>query len=173
MMDRSGYREYVLKPGYIFFTADPTLILSVLGSSVAVTFYDRSKRCGGMNHFVFPWMQSEIQPTALYARPAVVQLIRMLRESGSDFGDIEAHIIGGATPPDAEGREAELGMQNIEAASSLLEHYSIPIGGQEVGGRQGRKVLFNTSTGELIIAKVEKIRKNDWFPGRQMPSREH
>ena len=163
-MSQAGYREYHLKPGFIFFTVDPTVILSVLGVSVAVTLFDKKGAFGGMNHFVYPYMQPEVQPTALYARPAMVQLVRMFRNSGADLDHLEAHIIGGAVPEDAPEEMREMAQNNIEAATRLLEHYSIPISGQEVGGRHGRKVLFNTGTGELVIAKVEKIRKSDWYP---------
>lgn len=163
-MNRSGFREYVLKPGYIFFSADPTMILSVLGTSVAVTLFDKERKVGGMNHFVYPWLDNEIQPTALYARPAVMQLLRMFHNSGASIDRIEAHVIGGATPPDAEGEEAEIGRHNVDAALRMLEHYGIPVSGQEVGGRHGRKVLFNTESGEPVIAKVERIRQSDWYP---------
>jgi chemotaxis protein CheD len=163
-MDQAGYREYHLKPGFIFFTIDPTVILSVLGTSVAVTLFDKKGAIGGMNHFVYPWMKPEVQPTALYARPAMVQLVRMFRNTGTDLDHLEAHIIGGAVPEDASDEMREMAQNNIEAATRLLEHYAIPISGQEVGGRHGRKVLFNTGTGELVIAKVDKIRKSDWYP---------
>lgn len=172
-MNRSELREYVLKPGYIFFSADPTVILSVLGTSVAVTLHDKERRVGGMNHFVYPWLGHEIQPTALYARPAVMQLLRMFHNAGASLEKIEAHVIGGATPPDATGEEAEIGRHNIDAAVRMLEHYDIPISGQEVGGRHGRKLLFNTQSGELVIAKVERIRESDWFPmGTKFPEEE-
>lgn len=163
-MDVSGYREYHLKAGYIFFTTDPTIIMTVLGTSVAVALYDRNGQVGGMNHFVYPWMQAEIQPTAIYARPAVVQLLRMFHSLGTPLGELEAHIIGGGVPDGADEEIARTARNNVEAAAHLLEQYQIPIAGQEVGGRHGRKVLFNTSTGELVIAKVERIRKGDWFP---------
>jgi len=163
-MGKENFREYILKPGFIFFTSDPTMILTVLGTSVAVTFYDRKQRRGGMNHFIYPWVEPEIQPTAIYAQPAVVQLIRMFRNSGSSIDNIEAHIIGGATPLEVSEEQQEIGNNNIEAATHLLEKYDIPIIGQEVGGRHGRKVLFNTETGELVIAKVDKIRNSDWYP---------
>lgn len=163
-MNSSGLRTYVLKPGFIFYTADPTMILTVLGSSVAMTFYDRERRAGGMNHFVYPWLGPDAEPTALFARPAVMQLIRLFHHSGTEIDKIEAHIIGGASPSDLDGESAEIGLNNVEAAVRMLEHYGIPVTGQEVGGRHGRKVLFNTSTGELMIAKVDRIRKSDWYP---------
>jgi chemotaxis protein CheD len=162
-MNRSGHREYILKPGYIFFTLDPTMILSVLGSSIAITFYDRENKCGGMNHFIYPWINPEVQPTALYAQPSIVQTLRMLKNYGSSIDNVEAHIIGGATPPESVNLPSDSGQNNIDVAIHLLDKYDIPIAGQEVGGRHGRKVLFDTESGELIIAKVEKIRKKDWL----------
>lgn len=172
MMDHSGLREYILKPGYIFFAAEPTVIMTVLGASVAVTLYDRERRVGGMNHFIYPWIAPQVQPTALYARPAVVQLLRMFKNSGAAIESLEAHVIGGGTPPNVSEEYQHTGEQNIEAALQLLEHYNIQVSGQEIGGRYGRKVLFNTKSGELVIAKVERIRQNDWFPGSD-PSRDN
>jgi chemotaxis protein CheD len=45
--------DYFLRSGYIYFPAKPTTISTVLGSSV-VTLYDKSKKIGGMNHFLYP-----------------------------------------------------------------------------------------------------------------------
>lgn len=162
----AGMREYILRPGYIYFSTEPTMILTVLGTSVGVTFYDRRNRVGGMNHFIQPWIQPQVQPTALYAQPAMVQLVRMMRKAGTHVDDVEAHVIGGAVPEHVSSRRAAVGQNNVDAALGLLRHFNIPVAGQDVGGRYGRKVMFNSTNGELVIAKVERIRREDWFPNR-------
>ncbi len=47
--------KYFLEPGYIFMTKKPTVISTVLGSSVAVCIFDPKRKIGGMNHFLFPY----------------------------------------------------------------------------------------------------------------------
>ncbi len=155
--------QYMLKPGYIFFSMDPSVIMSILGSSVAITLYHRKNQIGGMNHFVHSQLEASIPPTALYAKPATVQLVRMFRKHGFEPGHLEAQIFGGAAPEGADESLREIGRSNLREAEALLQQYSIPVVGRDTGGTWGRKVAFNTATGEVIIAKVNRIRESDWF----------
>lgn len=157
--------RYFLKPGHILITGEPTTILTVLGTAVAVTLFDPIRKFGGMNHFVHPVLEENVSPTALYAKPATVKLIRMFNELGAVTENLEAQIFGGAVPLEKDSERRVLGEDNIEAAENILREQGIKIVGRETGGYHGRKIMFNSSTGEVIIAKVEKIRKDDWFPG--------
>lgn len=157
-------KRYLLKPGYILFTAEPTTIMVVLGSAVAVSLYNRQHKTGGMNHFLHAQVKEEASPTALYAKPAIHQLIKMFGDLEMTSDSLEAHIFGGASPADAKGEEAEIGAENIETTIRLLEQQGVRISGRETGGHHGRKIMFDTSTGEVIIAKVDRIRQEDWFP---------
>ncbi len=38
--------QYLLKPGYVFLSQEPTLIYTVLGSAVTVCLWDRKNRYG-------------------------------------------------------------------------------------------------------------------------------
>lgn len=156
--------KYFLKPGHILITGDHTTIMTVLGSAVAVTLFDPVRKLGGMNHFVRPRLGENIPPTALYAGPATHKLIRMFKELEAPPRNLEAQIFGGAAPLEKDAEKALLGGQNIEAAEKILQENGVKIVGRETGGHHGRKIMFNTWTGEVIIAKVEKIRKDDWFP---------
>lgn len=141
------------------------MIISVLGSSAAVTLYDSRMRMGGMNHFVHPQLKETDSPTALFARPATMQLMRMFWDFGVKSDYLQAHIFGGASPPDAGNELENIGKNNVDEAKRILSEYGVEIIGQEIGGYHGRKIAFNTETGEVIIAKVDKIRREDWFPG--------
>jgi chemotaxis protein CheD len=48
-------------------------------------------------------------------------------------------------------RSATIGDDNVAVGRSLLREMGIRITRQETGGDHGRKLLFNTATGELII----------------------
>lgn len=157
--------SYFLNPGYIFFTSEPGTILTVVGSGVAISIYDPKRGVGGMNHFVHPQLETSDTPTALYAKPATLQLVRMFRDSGSDMTQLEAQVFGGACPPDCEPEKAHIGESNLASAREWLMHYGVKVVGQDTGGTWGRKVAFKSDTGEVMVAKVNKIREDDWFPG--------
>jgi len=156
--------RYFLKPGYILLTAEPTTIMTVLGSAVAVTLFDPFRKIGGMNHFVFTDFEEKVSPTALFAKPAITKLVQMFNQLGAPNETLEAHIFGGACPLDAEDELKSLGDKNVVQAEKVLGEFGISIIGKETGGHYGRKIIFNTASGEIIIAKVEQIRRSDWFP---------
>ena len=157
--------EYFLKPGFIYHTSNQNSILTVLGSSVAITMYDRGARRGGMNHFFNPNFDESATPTAVYARPSTLQLLRMMTKQGSALESIEAQIFGGASRDGDDEEMKMIGSNNVDAAMQLLDFYGIRVIGSDVGGKQGRKIIFNVYTGEVIIAKVNNIRREDWYPG--------
>ncbi len=163
-MSEVAYKKYFLKPGFIYLTAEPTVITTVLGSCIAVTLFDKKNKIGGMNHFVHPVMSRGEISSALYAKPATLQLLKLFQETGAFFKTLEAQIFGGATHPEATGELATIGERNKKIAEDLLTKFGVRLIGQEVGGYYGRKILFNTMTGEIMIAKVEKIRQTDWYP---------
>ena len=161
--------EYFLKPGYIYYASGQTSILTVIGSSVAISMYDRNYRIGGMNHFFQPKLDENSSPTAIFAKPSTLQLIRLLHKNGSALDSIEAQIFGGAARDDDSEELKKIGKSNVETAIQLLEFYGINVIGLDIGGKHGRKIIFNVYTGEVIIAKVEKIRREDWYPGFFQP----
>ncbi len=119
---------------------------------------------GGMAHFVTSQVVFKHKPTALYARPAITQLIRMFRLWKLESGVLEAHIFGGATSLECTPGQRSIGPGNITAAKEILTEYRINIIGEDTGGYYGRKIGFNSATGEIIIVKVEHIRHEDWYP---------
>ena len=87
----------------------------------------------------------------------------MMEAEGCEAKDIVGQILGGACPEDA--KEAGLGEENVAVARSVLHKKGIAIVSEDVGGNMGRKVVFDTETGQLMILKVHKIRDSDWMTG--------
>ena len=52
--------------------------------------------------------------------------------------------------------------ENVKLATKVLRNNNILIKSQDVGGHMGRKVIFNTFTGETIVGKVNVLRQLDW-----------
>ncbi|MEH0018937.1 MAG: chemotaxis protein CheD [Desulfobacter sp.] len=155
-------KDYFLKPGFIYLPEKPTVISTVLGSSVSVSLYDKRLKTGGMNHFLFPFVGTRDKSTALYGNIAVPTLIRMMIENGSQRSNLEAQIFGGAY--NDEVSERDIGGDNLRAARQMLIRKRIKIVSEDVGGSKGRKVVFNTMTYEIGILKVDRLRESDWFP---------
>lgn len=150
--------NYMLQPGYIYISKQPALISTVLGSCVSVTLYDRHQKIGGMNHYKLPKHGNE-EPTAMFGYPSIYKLIMLLLDNNSKIENLAAQIFGGAQNPIYS---QNIGALNIEVAYKVLKKFNIGVISTDTGGQLGRKIVFNTLTGETIIAKVEKLRSDDW-----------
>jgi len=152
--------NYMLQSGYIFFSKEPAVISTVLGSCVSVALYDTKLKYGGMNHFRFPRAEN-LETTAFYAKPAIYKLILFFSENKSDLKNLVAQIFGGAYNPKYMAHD--IGKENVAVAKMMLKKYNIPIISEDIGGQLGRKIVYNTFTNEAIIAKVERLRADDWY----------
>ena len=156
-------RNEMVAPGHVVFTRDPATLSAVVGSSVAVCLWDRSEGWGGMNHFQHAMSPTARTATAIYADAAMLALLRLFKEAGCRSENLEAQIFGGAERMgENEGDAAEA----VAVARERLEFHAIPIVSEDVGGALGRKIMFDTSTGEAVVLKTERIRQSDWATQR-------
>ncbi|WP_027189307.1 chemotaxis protein CheD [Paucidesulfovibrio longus] len=156
--------EFMLGAGCICLPSKAAKICAVVGSGAVVAVWDRRRRRGGMTHYARPYREPGGRSTAMYAAPAIVTLVRMLLDSGSSPADLETHLFGGASNRKVEGFREGLGEDNVKVGLEILEKLRIRGVQRDVGGTRGRKVVFNTGTGEVVLAKVERIRASDWYP---------
>ncbi len=154
--------QYYLKPGYIFFSKEPTLIYTVMGAAVTVCLWDREKRVGGVSHFLYPKISEKGKATAQYGNVAVLTLIKLMITDGSDKFCLEAQIFGGGDP--VFSSEDTIGKQNVSMAKRVLTQQGIPITSEDVGGSKGRKLVFKSDTNEAVVLKVDRLRQEDWPP---------
>ena len=159
--------QFFLKPGYAMANRDATVIRAVLGNCVAVTFFDRDNRFGGMNQFVFPKTERREDMTAQYGNVGIRALFKMLLEMGARRNDMVAQIVGGS---ECLGFDDEkLGDQNIHLARAVLSQLGVPVVSEDVGGSMGRKIIFHTGTNEMAVFKVDALRESDWYkPGMDL-----
>lgn len=164
MNDKLIKKEAYLKPGFICLSVEPMCIYTVVGSGIVITIFDTKLKCGGMNHYFKPNRESIKDSTPVYACPAIIGLLKMFFDEGSKLEDLEAHVYGGAGNPKIEGYMKGLDQRNIQTGLEILELKKIRIIGRDVGGNRARKIVFNTLTGEVFVAKVDKVRASDWYP---------
>lgn len=156
--------RYYLKPGYIFSTLEPAMVMTVVGTCVAVCLHDKRLKSGGMNHFFFPRAGRREKTTPQYGNVAVSALIKMMIQQGSRLEDMEAQIFGGGLRSLTDS--SAVGRRNVKMAKRILKKRGIPVVSEDVGGIKGRRVIFHTRTNEAIIMKTHKIRRGDWYPFR-------
>lgn len=153
---------YHLEPGYVYVSAKGAVIRTVVGSCVAVCLWDSRKCAGGMNHFLHPRTHRNDPRTTSYGNVALPVLVRLMRqEFGSKKSDLQAQVFGGGSPMQM-GRQP-IGDENIAVARKFLADSGINVVSEDVGGFLGRKILFDTSTGQAVILKVRQLRSTDWI----------
>jgi chemotaxis protein CheD len=152
--------QHLLERGCIYVSTGEGAVQTVLGSCVSVCLWDPEVRCGGMNHFIYPQTTRREQATPKYGNVATMALIKLMCEEGCSMSGLNAHIIGGGHP---DGASDSTGMRNVEVARRVLRERGITIMSEDVGGRVGRKVVFDLSTGQVAVLKVMKLRAEDWI----------
>lgn len=139
-----------LHPGQLHTAAHATLISTVLGSCVAVCLWDPATRIGGMNHFLLPMGKGP-----RYGNEAMNQLLGEMAARGASVARMIAKVFGGACLiPGFAGTPKAIGTQNVDAALRFLAAHSIPVRGEQTGGRRGRKLLFHTGTGRAYVKVI-------------------
>ncbi|HEX6159410.1 MAG TPA: chemotaxis protein CheD [Thermoanaerobaculia bacterium] len=139
-----------LHPGQLLTAAHATLVSTVLGSCVAVCLWDPVTRVGGMNHFLLPMGKGP-----RYGNDAMSRLLDAMTARGASVARMVAKVFGGSCViPGFTGARKAIGTQNVEAAQQFLAAHSIPVRGEQTGGRRGRKLLFHTGTGRAYVKDI-------------------
>ncbi len=159
-MDLKNTSDYFLDPGHIFFSKMGANVRTVVGDCVVVCIWDEQLKYGGITHFLYPATRNPREATAKYGNVATSELLRIMLKAGCKCESLAAQIVGGAFLKDGAGDG--VGEQNVAVARNVLARKTVSILSEDVGGTMGRKVVFNTGTGELAVLKVHRIRTSDW-----------
>jgi len=153
-------QKYFLHPGCIFVSKEPYLVSTVLGSCVSVCIWDPILNFGGMNHHVHSKPFNKKDRSSQFGTIAIPYMIKLLVNLGGVRGNFKAHIIGGSQNPMMGS--SLIGKENIAIAEKVLKENFIQIITVDTAGEMGRKVVFDTETGEIVVYKVNSLRKGDW-----------
>lgn len=153
---------YHLNPGFIYVPAEPTLIVTRLGSGVSVCLFDRQNGIGGMNHFELPYTNGKDKATARYGDVALKTLLIMMQRAGTRISSLKAQIFGGAH--NACYSTDNIGLKNSVMAREVLERKGIRVIGFDMGGEIGRHLKFNSATGNCSVSTVDRLPQASWYP---------
>lgn len=153
MMESSTHFLY---PSTLFVSREPFLVNTILGSCVSVCLYDIFMQYGGINHYMLPYWNGQGLASPKYGNIAITKLYEKMISMGSMHRNIVAKVFGGGNVMETNCAQFLIGDRNIEVAMDCLKEMQIQIISQSVGGNQGRKILYNTSTNEVKQKLIEK-----------------
>lgn len=149
-------REHYLYPGNIFVRKEPHRITTVLGSCVSVCLWDPVLRIGGMNHFMLPFWNGEGLASPRYGNIAIAKLIEKMLEYGSQKKRIQAKVFGGGEMLRVSKGVLNVGERNVLLARDMMREARIPIVSSDLGGSAGRKIIFHTGTGSVLMKRLNR-----------------
>ena len=146
-------KEHYLYPSTIYSSASATQITTVLGTCIAVCLWDSTNKIGGINHYMLPFWNGDGLASPKYGNIAIQKLYKKLIDLGADKNHLVAKIFGGKR--NDENDSFRIGIRNEHIALELLNELDIPVVAQSTGGPYGRKILFNSYTGEVFMKYIK------------------
>ena len=150
-----GEKRIFLLPGEIAVSRQPAVLATLLGSCVAICLFNRALRAGGMNHYMLP-SGDALESRGKYGDYASNKLIEMMLKLDPNVRNLTAQVYGGGAVVGHLSAGVGIGEKNIAVAYEMLEGHGITIIKRDVGGTNGRRIFFNTFTGDIQARPIEK-----------------
>ena len=144
--------QVYLKPGDLLVIREPRTVITVLGSCVAVTFFNARLRIAAICHAMLPrprrFRLDDVaeQERFKYLSEAVPHMAAQFAMLGVAPSEVEVKLFGGGNvigSKDGDHPERWLGNVNVQTARELLEAAGFNVRAANVGGDRGRKILFD------------------------------
>jgi len=160
---KSGLPSYDLQPGEARLVRTPTILQTILGSCVSVTFWSERQCVGAMCHGVLPrcpkqWPTgSTVLDGHRYVDFSIRYLAQQLDSLGINRRELVIKVFGGGDvlPVRCVGTgKLTIGAMNCEAALQVLEEEGLNVTSSDLRGLVGRKLRFHTGTGEVLMRRL-------------------
>lgn len=149
-MNRDRQNPYFLHLSTIYASQDPRWVVTILGSCVSVCFFDTKRNIGGINHYMMPYWNGDGLESPKYGNVSILQLYKKMLDFGAKKEDIVCKIFGGAEVLSEQLSVFNVGQRNLELAHTMVAELGISVISSSTGGKLGRKIYFNTGTGEVL-----------------------
>ena len=164
-----------LKPGEMHLSAEPSRVTTVLGSCVSVTMFSPRLGVGAISHVMLPkckcrghceegciyyfhgGCQRNCADGFKYADCSMAAMLAKLRNLGIGNDELEIKLFGGSdmfSPDGGKDNVINIGKQNIAAAMKIIEEEGLSLVTYDVGGTHGRKIIFYTHTGDILLKRL-------------------
>ncbi|WP_010477548.1 chemotaxis protein CheD [Thermococcus zilligii] len=127
-----------------------------LGSCVGITLYDRLTQVGGLLHALLPESARYGGGNpAKYVDTGLELLIKDMVKLGASLTRLEAKLFGGAHMfSNITSENLQIGQKNVEVAKRELKKHGIKLVAEDTGGKGGRTIYLDVSTGKVVMRKV-------------------
>jgi chemotaxis protein CheD len=140
-------------PGEYFVHDEDLLIMTTLGSCIAVCLWDRQAHVGGMNHFMLPDGGGNGNESGRYGSYAMELLINELMKMGANRMSLEAKVFGGGAVLSGMN-SLNVGERNTAFVMDYLKTERIPIVSKDVMDVYPRKVCFFPHSGKAMVKRL-------------------
>jgi chemotaxis protein CheD len=150
-----GYPTHTVIGGEFAVVADDHNIAfkTLLGSCVAIMFYDKDKKIKGMNHFLLP-ATSNSNEDMKYGLYSVEAMLNEMYKMGCKKENMAVKISGGADIMSIGLTGKSIGHRNVEFARDFCSSEGFRIISDHTRGTEGRVILLATRF-ETFIKNVQ------------------
>lgn len=147
----SEKKRIFVQAGEYAVVTDDTVLVTLLGSCVAVCLYDPVNKVVGMNHFLLsrrkhlPALTSKYNELGRYGEQAMQQLLSEMAAQGAVKSNLRAKAFGGASVLHslcAVKQFEHVGENNCQFIHEYLQRENIPLLASSLGGNHGMTVEF-------------------------------
>ena len=154
--------EIYLRPGEMFLARKPTIIATILGSCIGVTFWCARLDLGALCHSMLPRCPTpDTEDAGLaggyrYVDFCIRNLARQFESLGAMRAEVQVKLFGGADvlAVATAGSKPTVGRLNSEAAIQVLSDEGYLVIASSIGDTFGRKIKFNTGSGEVRLVRL-------------------
>ncbi len=144
--------DIYLYPGDWCFADQHARIRTTLGSCIAITLWHPERKIGGMCHYMLPG--SGGNPNALngrYAQDAVQLLVAETQRLGTQPGDYQVKLFGGASMFRIGPQGSSVALRNVQAANQLMQQLPFNVVARSLGGHAYRQLVFSLADGDVWV----------------------
>ncbi|XPV70070.1 MAG: chemotaxis protein CheD [Halarcobacter sp.] len=120
---------------------DEVAFKTLLGSCVAIMFYDNKKKIKGMNHFLLPSTNST-NDDMKYGLYSVEAMLNEMYKLGCSKQNMIAKISGGADIMQLNVSSISIGHRNVEFAKDFCKSEGFKLMSEHTRGEHGRLILL-------------------------------
>jgi len=155
--------EIYLQPGEWELVRTPTVLKTVLGSCVGITFRAPRLGIGALCHPMLPHcaarpgMFRNPASAGRYVDSIVREMARSFDSLGASRSEVEVKLFGGADVLATISGRATVGTMNAKTALGVLEEEGFRLAAKHVGGSRGVFIEFHTGTGEVLLRRLKHM----------------
>lgn len=156
-------REVYVQPGESHLVKQPSMLRTVLGSCVGVTFLVPRLGVGALCHPMMPTCPPalcsgyDVDAARRYVDFAIREMAAQLDRLGAKRREVIVKLFGGndVLMVSSGNKQPTIGRQNSEVALRVLAEEGFMVSASRLGGDHGIHISFETVYGEVLLRRLD------------------